>query len=142
MAGTLRHCKRANAAAPPVAGAVPRLESGKEHSRHFDRKIDAQQWLRGHLGRGPACADPKAGRITFAAFFAAWSARQVWAPGTVLAMSLAARSRPSRIWSMKRVRPLKSRPGSSRWTSRARPRHGQDAVRQRQVGVPRRDATG
>lgn len=56
-----------------------RDDTGKEHSRHFDRKIDAQQWL----DRVTATvvtgtyADPQAGRITFAAFFGEWSARQV-----------------------------------------------------------------
>ena len=62
-----------------------RDEAGKEHSRHFDRKIDAQQWLdqvTSAVVTG-TYADPKAGRITFGAFFGEWSARQVWAPGTV-----------------------------------------------------------
>ena len=71
-----------------------RDEAGKEHSRHFDRKIDAQQWLdqvTSAVVTG-TYADPQAGRISFAAFFGEWSARQVWAPGTVLAMSLAART--------------------------------------------------
>ncbi len=49
-------------------------------------------------------ADPKAGRITFAAFLGEASARQVWAPGTVLAMSLAARSVPFAGKPMKQVR--------------------------------------
>ncbi|WP_260430905.1 site-specific integrase [Nocardioides sp. LS1] len=83
-----------------------RDESGKEHSRHFDRKIDAQQWLdqvTSTVVTG-TYADPKAGRITFAAFFGEWSARQVWAPGTVLAMSLAARSVPFAAKPMKQVR--------------------------------------
>jgi integrase len=83
-----------------------RDESGKEHSRHFDRKIDAQQWLdqvTSAVVTG-TYADPKAGRITFAAFFGEWSARQVWAPGTVLAMSLAARSVPFAGKPMKQVR--------------------------------------
>ena len=73
-----------------------RDEAGNERARHFDRKIDAQQWLdqvTSAVVTG-TYADPKAGRITFAAFFGEWSARQVWAPGTVLAMSLAARSVP------------------------------------------------
>ena len=41
-----------------------RDEAGKEHSRHFDRKIDAQQWLdqvTSTLTTGPY-ADPQAGR--------------------------------------------------------------------------------
>ena len=49
-------------------------------------------------------ADPQAGRITFSAFFGEWSARQVWAAGTVLAMSLAARWVPFARKSMKQVR--------------------------------------
>lgn len=83
-----------------------RDESGKEHSRHFDRKVDAQQWL-DHVTSTVVTgtyADPQAGRITFAAFFGEWSARQVWAPGTVLAMSLAARSVPFSAKPMKHVR--------------------------------------
>lgn len=83
-----------------------RDEAGKEHSRHFDRKIDAQQWLdqvTSAVVTG-TYADPKAGRVTFAAFFGEWSARQVWAHGTVLAMSLAARSVPFAGKPMKQVR--------------------------------------
>ncbi|MGH8939904.1 MAG: tyrosine-type recombinase/integrase, partial [Actinomycetes bacterium] len=83
-----------------------RDEAGKENSRHFDRKIDAQQWLdqvTSSVVTG-TYADPKAGRITFAAFFGEWSAHQVWAPGTVLAMSLAARSVPFAGKPMKQVR--------------------------------------
>jgi len=83
-----------------------RDEGGKEHSRHFDRRIDAQQWLdqvTSAVVTG-TYADPRAGRITFAAFFGEWSTRQVWAPGTVLAMSLAARSVPFAAKPMKQVR--------------------------------------
>jgi integrase len=73
-----------------------RDEAGSERARHFDRKVDAQRWL-DHVTASVVTgtyADPKAGRVTFAAFFGEWSDRQVWAPGTVLAMSLAARSVP------------------------------------------------
>lgn len=73
-----------------------RDEGGNEHARHFDRKIDAQRWLdetSASVLTG-TYADPKAGRISFAAFYGEWSSRQVWVPGTVLAMSLAARSVP------------------------------------------------
>jgi integrase len=66
---------------------------GKEHARHFKRKTDAQRWLdevTATLVTG-MYVDPKAGRVTLSAFYAAWSARQVWAPGTELAMSLAVR---------------------------------------------------
>ena len=73
-----------------------RDEAGNERARHFDRKIDAQRWLDNVTASVVAgtYADPKAGKVTFAAFFGEWSARQIWAPGTVLAMSLAARSVP------------------------------------------------
>ena len=83
-----------------------RDEAGNERARHFDRKIDAQQWLdqvTSTVVTG-TYADPKAGRITFAAYFGEWSARQVWAPGTVLAMSLAARSVPFAGKPMKQIR--------------------------------------
>ena len=81
-----------------VAGPVPR-RGRPEALAHFDRKIDAQQWLdqvdrrRSSPARTPT---HRPGRITFAAFFGEWSARQVWAPGTVLAMSLAAEVRAVR----------------------------------------------
>jgi hypothetical protein len=55
-----------------------RDEAGNERARHFDRKIDAQQWLdqvTSAVVTGTYAA-PKAGRITFAAFFGEWSARQ------------------------------------------------------------------
>src|SRR3954447_18170115 len=67
---------------------------GKEHARHFDRKVDAQRWLdevTATVVTG-TYVDPKAGRVTLAAFYATWAARQLWAPGTELAISLAVRS--------------------------------------------------
>ena len=67
---------------------------GKEHARHFRRKVDAQRWLdevTAAVVTG-SYVDPKAGRITLSAFYAVWAARQVWAPGTELAMSLAVRT--------------------------------------------------
>jgi integrase len=61
-----------------------RDEGGKEHARHFERKTDAQRWLdevTASVVTG-AYVDPKAGKITFGAWFDQWSARQVWAPMT------------------------------------------------------------
>ena len=83
-----------------------RDEAGTERARHFDRKIDAQRWLDNVTASvvTGTYADPNAGKVTFAAFFGEWSARQVWAPGTVLAMSLAARSVPFARTPMKLVR--------------------------------------
>ena len=49
--------------------------------------------------------DPKAGAITFADYFEEWSARQVWAPGTVKAMELAAGSVPFGGLPMRAIRP-------------------------------------
>lgn len=68
--------------------------NGKEHARHFARKIDAQRWLdevTTAVVTG-TYVDPKAGRITLATFFEEWSQRQIWATGTAKAMSLAVRS--------------------------------------------------
>ncbi len=70
--------------------------SGRQVAKSFALKRDAQRWLgeqTAHVARG-TYVDPGAGRITFAEFYADWSERQVWAPGTVLAMRLAASSVP------------------------------------------------
>ncbi len=70
--------------------------SGRQVAKSLALKRDAQRWLdeqTAHVTRG-TYVDPGAGRITFAEFYADWSERQVWAPGTVLAMKLAAKSVP------------------------------------------------
>ena len=62
-----------------------RDDEGKEHARHFDRKVDAQQ----HLDKVNAAiltgtyVDPASGKVTLASFFDDWSSRQVWAPATL-----------------------------------------------------------
>lgn len=64
-----------------------RDEAGKEHARHFNRKTDAQRWLdevTASVVTG-RYVDPKAGKVTFARFYADWSARQVWVPSTRVA---------------------------------------------------------
>lgn len=69
-----------------------RDEAGKEHARHFARKTDAQDWLdeeTAGLVRGD-WIDPRHGKITFAEWFKDWSARQVWADGTLAAAEQAA----------------------------------------------------
>jgi integrase len=71
-----------------------RDDAGKEHARHFARKVDAQRWLdevTASMVTG-AYVDPKAGRVTFASYFAEWAQRQVWESGTERAMRLAAGS--------------------------------------------------
>ena len=61
-----------------------RDEAGKEHARHFDRKIDAQHWLdkvTAQVVRGDY-VDPKLGRVTVAGYAARWEAVQVSSAGT------------------------------------------------------------
>ncbi len=52
---------------------------GKQHARHFDRRVDAERWLdgiRGDLARG-TYVDPAAGRRTFEDYAEAWQEAQV-----------------------------------------------------------------
>jgi len=61
-----------------------RDQDGREHSRHFARKIDAQRWLdevTASVVTG-AYIDPKAGRTTFAEYAERWRAVQVHRPTT------------------------------------------------------------
>jgi integrase len=73
-----------------------RDESGQERTRHFNRGADAQFWLDQIIASviTGTYADPRAGQITFAAFYGEWSARQVWVPGTVYAMAFTAQTVP------------------------------------------------
>jgi integrase len=60
--------------------------AGKEHARHFARKIDGQRWLdevTASVVTG-MYVDPKAGKITFSQWFEQWATFQVWATGTRL----------------------------------------------------------
>lgn len=71
-----------------------RDDTGREHARHFTRKIDAQKWLdevTASVVTG-SYIDPKSGRATLNSFFEEWARRQLWAAGTSKAMSLAVRS--------------------------------------------------
>lgn len=63
-----------------------RDQDGKEHARHFPRKIDAQRWLDEVTASvvSGRYVDPKAGKITFAHWFERWAEAQVWATGTKL----------------------------------------------------------
>ena len=61
-----------------------RDESGKEHARHFARKIEAQQWLdqvTASVVRGDY-VDPRAGRVTLRSYAEGWKAVQVSSEGT------------------------------------------------------------
>jgi integrase len=51
-----------------------RDENGKEHARHFKRKVDAQRWLdsiTASMVRGDY-VDPKLGQVTLASYVATW----------------------------------------------------------------------
>lgn len=68
-----------------------RDDAGKEHARHFARKVDAQRWLdEVTTARVTGTyVDPDAGKVTLSAYFADWSSRQVWETNTRRAMTLA-----------------------------------------------------
>lgn len=58
--------------------------AGKEHARHFPRKSDGQQWLdqvTASIATG-TYVDPKAGKVSVAAYAGAWQAVQVSSAGT------------------------------------------------------------
>ena len=61
-------------------------EGGREHSRHFTRKVDAQRWLdetTASVVTGQY-VDPKAGRVTVREYAEQWRAAQVHREGTVV----------------------------------------------------------
>lgn len=67
---------------------------GREHARHFARKIDAQQWLdavTASVVRGDYI-DPRSGVQTFAEWFEHWSGVQVWESTTLEQAKVAAGS--------------------------------------------------
>jgi len=67
--------------------------NGKEHAKHFDRRIDGQRWLdevTAAVVTGQY-VDPRAGRITFASYVHGWQARQVHRRNTALAVDSALR---------------------------------------------------
>lgn len=67
-----------------------RDENGKEHAKHFPRKVDAQSWVDGvtaSVVRGDYI-DPKAGRTTLGAFAERWLAEQTFDPSTREAVAL------------------------------------------------------
>ena len=62
-----------------------RDDDGREHARHFARKVDAQRWLNSITASvvTGTYVDPSAGAITVRAFSQDWLARQVWTAGTL-----------------------------------------------------------
>ena len=83
-----------------------RDERGRERSRHFGRRIDAQHWLDEVTAtlRDGTYVEPKAGNLTFAEFYADWSPRQLWVPSTKANADLAVRSVPFGDLPMKFIR--------------------------------------
>ncbi|HZD23352.1 MAG TPA: hypothetical protein VE569_08125 [Acidimicrobiia bacterium] len=58
---------------------------GREHSKAFDRKVDAEHWLREHesrIDRG-LWLDPAAGRVTLEEYASAWIAGKIVKPKTM-----------------------------------------------------------
>lgn len=54
--------------------------AGKEHARHFGRKVDAQRWIdevTASVVTGQY-VDPRAGKVTVREYAAQWQAAQVW----------------------------------------------------------------
>ncbi|GLY63709.1 tyrosine-type recombinase/integrase [Amycolatopsis taiwanensis] len=84
-----------------------RDEAGKEHARHFDRKVDAQRWLdevTASVVTGQY-VDPSSGRMTFGQYAAAWADRQVWVPRTLIGHNLAVRSTTFCDMELRKIRP-------------------------------------
>jgi integrase len=83
-----------------------RDDTGTQRTKSFDRKSEADRYLASvtvSLASG-TYIDPRAGQITFAAFYAEWARRQVWESGTVRAMNLAAGSVPFAQLPMRSIR--------------------------------------
>lgn len=68
--------------------------AGREHARHFARRLDAQRWLDEFTTSiiTGAYVDPDAGKINFADWWSAWSARQTWTSSTRATAELSAKS--------------------------------------------------
>lgn len=73
-----------------------RDDQGREHSRHFDRKVDAQRWIDEITTSvvSGTYVDPRAGDVSFSAFYDDWSSRQLWVRKTRENADLAAGSVP------------------------------------------------
>jgi integrase len=69
-------------------------DTGREHAKHERTKRAADAWLEDQIAAlvTGTYVDPRNSRVTLAAYFEEWAARQVWADGTATAMSLAIRT--------------------------------------------------
>src|SRR2546421_3701869 len=61
-----------------------RDDAGREHARHFERRVDAQRWIDEVTASVVVgqYVDPRAGRVTFRAYAEAWRAGQIHREGT------------------------------------------------------------
>ncbi|MGO9098677.1 MAG: tyrosine-type recombinase/integrase [Mycobacterium sp.] len=71
-------------------------DGGREHAKAFATKGEANEWLQTVMSAlvTGTYVDPQSGKVTFASFYADWSARQIWEGTTRRAMDLAANSVP------------------------------------------------
>lgn len=84
-----------------------RDEAGKEHARHFSRRVDAQRWLdetTTTIVTG-LYVDPNAGKLTFDRWFKEWCALQVWEPSTLEAAERAGKDLPFGAVPLNRITP-------------------------------------
>ncbi|WP_447645176.1 tyrosine-type recombinase/integrase [Nocardioides zeae] len=81
-------------------------ERGTQHQATFEKKVDAQRWLRDELSKldHGTWIESAAGTMTFEAYFHAWSSRQVWTSTTHTAMSLAVRMTPFRGTALRSIK--------------------------------------
>lgn len=84
-----------------------RDDAGKEHARHFPRKLDAQRWLNEVSASvvSGTYVDPRAGTITFEQWFTLWEERQIWSRGTRLSAAQALQSATFADVQMKKIMP-------------------------------------
>ncbi|KQY55756.1 integrase [Aeromicrobium sp. Root495] len=83
-----------------------RDETGRERSRHFEKKIAAQRWL-DEVASSVLTGnyvDPSAGRVTYRDFYAEWSANQLWLPNSRRNADQAVRSVPFGDVQLKTIR--------------------------------------
>jgi len=68
-----------------------RTPDGKQRSRVFTRKLDAQRHLTNveHQKLVGGYVDPRAGKVTFRSYAEQWSARQIWRPSSADAFAAA-----------------------------------------------------
>jgi integrase len=83
-----------------------RDEAGKEHARHFARKVDAQRWLdevTAAVVTGQY-VDPRAGLVTFEQYARTWADRQVWVPKTAVGHRQAVKCTTFRGLELRKIR--------------------------------------